>query len=70
MANSVDPDQRSHSAVSHLGLPTLFAQACLSQYLGLLWFIKFDQNPFIGRSFCEKGTKRTEKLVEERNRGR
>ena len=31
MANSVDPDQTLQSAES-----TLFAQVCLSQYLGLL----------------------------------
>ena len=32
MANSADPDQMLHSAATDLGL---FAQACLSQYLGL-----------------------------------
>ena len=33
VTNRVDPDQMPHSLVSDLGL---FAQACLSQYLGLL----------------------------------
>ena len=31
VANSVDPDEMSHTAVSHLGLH--FAQACLSKYI-------------------------------------
>ena len=37
MTNSVDSDQIHHSAASYLALDsTLFAQACLSKYLGLL----------------------------------
>ena len=33
MANSADPDQMLHSAISDVS--TLFAQACLAEYLGL-----------------------------------
>ena len=37
MENSVEPDQMLQNAASDLGLH--FAQACLSQYLGLLQYI-------------------------------
>ena len=33
MANSVDPDQMLHSAVSDLGGSTMFAQICQLEYL-------------------------------------
>ena len=49
MANSVDPDETSRSAVSHLGLyclfcgissgSILFAEACLSEYI---WEIRYQ----------------------------
>ena len=35
MSNSVDPDQTPKNVAFDLGL-SLFVQACLSQYLGLL----------------------------------
>ena len=42
MANSVDPDQMPGSVASDLILHSLlFAEACLSQYLGLLWYLSF-----------------------------
>ena len=37
VANSVDPDQMLHYAVSDLGLQ--FAQACLSKWFGKIWHL-------------------------------
>ena len=50
MANSVDPDQTAPLGAVWSG-STLFAQACLSENLGSLWY---NNKLFIGSEiFCE-----------------
>ena len=39
MAKSVNPDHMPHSAASDLSLLSGTLKACLSQYLGLLWYV-------------------------------
>ena len=50
MANSVDSDQMPGSVASDLILHhLLFGEACLSQYLGLLWYFSFLVSNFISQ---------------------
>ena len=39
MTKSVKPDHIAHSAASDLNLKSGTLKACLSQYLGLLWYV-------------------------------